>query len=443
MISKTIYDLYMDYSIHQWPILSSFLLILSFIVVPIRTQIEQEQLQLHSVHVLMRHGDRTPTHFYPNDPFQDVEKYWPEGLGELNDHGRLRIRFAGEYYRKIYDKFLQDTNGWPKQCLSSPAHRAQETANLFMESFLNNTKFSVEVHQDGKMLSTGVKCPLHDHVWLQQMNSKKVKEYLDSKRNYIDYLSEKTGQNYWLNESNTLRNMEFLTTTLEIERDEYHLSVPEWALNQTIIKQLDDMKRHAFWFDWQPIEIQKLRIGLLLNNITEHIRTMATNDNNDLDKNDQRFFLYSAHDVNQVILLQALELYDQIDRKPPSYSSAIVFEHYQTLSSMTKDTKHFIRIIYRQIFNKFIPPKELSKFYVSDRILTMNSCHDEFKNEKLCSFEEFDKITRPLRILNEQEWNAECFEMNHITDQIIANQWIIILTLIFTIMMTRYYFVIG
>ncbi|OTF72975.1 hypothetical protein BLA29_014701, partial [Euroglyphus maynei] len=90
-----------------------------------------------------------------------------------------------------------------------------------MESFLDDTTFSYEIYPDGKMLSTGEKCPYNDHVWLQQMNSKQVKDYLHSKRNYIDYLSTKAGKDYWSDGPNTLRNMEFLATTLEIERDEY------------------------------------------------------------------------------------------------------------------------------------------------------------------------------------------------------------------------------
>ena len=32
---------------------------------------------------LYRHGDRTPVRSYPKDPYKDLDKYWPQGPGQL------------------------------------------------------------------------------------------------------------------------------------------------------------------------------------------------------------------------------------------------------------------------------------------------------------------------------------------------------------------------
>ncbi|CAG7825207.1 unnamed protein product [Allacma fusca] len=38
---------------------------------------------LRLAQVVYRHGDRAPMYIYPTDPYTDVQKYWPNGLGQL------------------------------------------------------------------------------------------------------------------------------------------------------------------------------------------------------------------------------------------------------------------------------------------------------------------------------------------------------------------------
>nr|CAD7415497.1 unnamed protein product [Timema poppensis] len=44
--------------------------------------------------VFFRHGDRTPLETYPNDPYNAVDTYWPEGLGQLTEVAAVRQRLV-------------------------------------------------------------------------------------------------------------------------------------------------------------------------------------------------------------------------------------------------------------------------------------------------------------------------------------------------------------
>ena len=64
--------------------------------------------------ILHRHVDRTPVMFVKCDPYgQDLDKYWPSGMGQLMLKGKHRMYKLGEFFRKSYADFLNKTN--PKQ----------------------------------------------------------------------------------------------------------------------------------------------------------------------------------------------------------------------------------------------------------------------------------------------------------------------------------------
>lgn len=98
----------------------------------------RSSLELQSVYAVIRHGDRSPTDFYPNDPFKEAY-YWPEGIGALNGRGVRRLHEAGRIYRQEYGNFLSATNGWPKYAKSSTRERCVKSARIFLESFLSSS----------------------------------------------------------------------------------------------------------------------------------------------------------------------------------------------------------------------------------------------------------------------------------------------------------------
>ncbi|KAI2805931.1 hypothetical protein RDWZM_009417 [Blomia tropicalis] len=348
-----------------------------------------ESPQLEAVFVVIRHGDRTPTSFYPNDPFRN-ESFWPEGVGELNQAGIQRMSQAGLLYRKTYSQFLNETKGWPIYVKSSIRKRTIDSVELFLKSFLENDKVNVSemVKLDQKMLTTTYKCDKSNQAWLQFFSSKTVTDYINSKNEGIKYLEEKTGDKYLDQFPFILRNLEFLATTLEIERDEYHLNVPEWARNKSTIDLMSDLKKHAYLFDWQIPTVQRFRVGPLLGDITS-IMWQIIHENGFANK--QRFYLYSTHDVNQVVLLQSLGLYDQIGLWPTSYSSAIVFELYH------QKEQYYVRTLYREI--PLDSTLSDGHYVLRDTPLNITSCNDfswtfdsTQTSESLCSHKRFQTL---------------------------------------------------
>ena len=104
-----------------------------------------------------------------------------------------------------------------------------------------------------------------------------------------------------------LRPLEFLSTTLRVEGKENGLTLPNWTTPETLSK-LRDLELHAFYFDWKSPQIQRLRAGLILKELAENMvkrgDQIIKNETNTV----KRLYIYETHDVNQVVLMQALNV---------------------------------------------------------------------------------------------------------------------------------------
>lgn len=61
---------------------------------------------LVQVHLVFRHGDRTPISPYPKDPYKNYN--WPGGLGQLTNAGKRRHHELGAWLRSRYQGWLSE-----------------------------------------------------------------------------------------------------------------------------------------------------------------------------------------------------------------------------------------------------------------------------------------------------------------------------------------------
>nr|XP_027197413.1 prostatic acid phosphatase-like [Dermatophagoides pteronyssinus] len=350
-------------------------------------------LVLDSVFVVLRHGDRNPLHIYPNDKYN--KEYWNQhgGLGNMTNKGENRIRVAANNYRQQYEMLLNKSHELSNQIITSTSVRAIKTADIFMEVINETVKFE----RNDKMLSSSSVCKkakkIQDDLLLQ-----KATELMPNKT-FIDNLSKKTGEKYT---DDTLKNLRLLTDladTLKIERDQMKLNVSDWITDKETANILSELEKKSFAAMTNDQELQRLRAGLLLKNILDQMENNSS----------QRFFLYSTHDYNQIVLLQALNLYDQLDNNsvPPTYVSGVVLEVYRNESD--KQQNKSIRFIYRQFLDD-----ENGTIIKVDTQMVPELCQTELQfhdgtainTQKFCTWEQFSNEL--LKNLIPENWDKEC-----------------------------------
>ncbi|KAK0089282.1 hypothetical protein PV326_004534 [Microctonus aethiopoides] len=265
---------------------------------------KEHRNSLQQVAIIFRHGDRTPTETYPNDPYLNYT--WEDGWGSLTKRGMLQLYNLGAWLRNEYDSLIdkkfkssqvQIKSSYADRCImSAQALLAGLFPPIKKDKFINDLSWRPVPVQPiprnlDKLITVKYHCPKLDDAQKEAyMNeSKRSDKQLAS---YYKQLSFYTGKKI-----KTITDVEFLYNTLEIE-DNNNLQLPEWT-------------RQFYNETMREIAAKSLAI-FTSNKLQRRLR--------------------GAHDVTIVNVLRAMGFTNQLLK--PEYGAALIFELV-----VAKDTK--------------------------------------------------------------------------------------------------------
>ncbi|XP_014790422.1 prostatic acid phosphatase isoform X1 [Octopus bimaculoides] len=344
----------------------SILTILAIISTICPASTEQTSSTLRLVHVLYRHGDRSPISDYPND---NLTNAWPKGLGQLTKVGMQQQYELGKYLRKRYDGFL-NTSFNAEEILV----RSTDKDRTLMSAYSNLAGFfypssqdiwnpdilwqPIPVHtvprMDDNLLYMESNCPKYMKLYENFQKSKKFKELINDYKDVITLVSDKSGA------TGDIESVTSVYDNLFCKRA-HNFSLPSWASDDIMLKlkALEIIKMKNYFY---TPSMQLLKGGHLLWDIVENMNLKVTEP-----ETLRKFIMYSAHDSTMIALFMSLNLFNDI---LPPYASCLIIELHKS-----EENSYFVQIFYKNSTSAEPVP------------LTMSGC------EQKCLWNQFVRLT--------------------------------------------------
>lgn len=334
------------------------------------------QRKLVMVNAVYRHGDRSPTHIYPNDPYK--EDVWPQGMGMLTQKGMRQEYALGKFLKRRYVKGYKLLNSTfinrEIYIRSSDLDRCLMSAQTQLNGLYpprghqiwrDNLDWQpIGIHvvpkdEDYLLRPFEYNCPrffkLHDA-------DKKQPEYIKMSLKYkdmLEYVSENSGEEIDVSTAFKIRDP-------LISEKSHNLPLPDWVLKGTTYEDLGTVSDYGMGWNYNTIEKARLTGGALVGRM---IKNMKLYQMGSTEEPVRKVYLYSAHDTTVSAFLSALQVFDSVS---PDYSSAAILELFA--SSVKGQPKLEVRVIYRFGQNK-------------PRTLILPGC------ETFCPLDKFAKLT--------------------------------------------------
>ena len=287
---------------------------------------------LQLVHVLYRHGARSPVEDYPTDPNVGP---WPQGLGQLTNEGKQNQLELGRFLRSRYDGFLPalyhmnytriESTDVDRCLMSAQANLAGLyppqgddvwEASLAWQPIPVHT---VPVEDDLKLKTYQDSCDAYVQERDRVFASDEMAAIDTENAGLYSYLSENSGLDI-----HRLDRAGDLYDTLWIDAH-HNLTVPDWALEAPpgysspafpdLMKPLRDIQFALYGVT--PL-LRRLGGGPLLKDMLNNMQDSVTGD---LEPPSRKLFAYSGHDNNVACFLTTLEVGKNLKNLPSSLSS--------------------------------------------------------------------------------------------------------------------------
>ena len=189
--------------------LSSDIIVITLVTAVARCQaLDQDLAGLKQVHLLFRHGERTPIDPYPNDPYKNYP--WPGGLGQLTTEGMRRHHQLGQWLRSRYTGWLSDTYDMRDVVIrSTDVDRTLMSAQANLAGLFPPTGDQVwdtnipwqpiPVHtvpqSQDYLLSSHAKCPRFDKLQDDILQGEWMRSIYNENIDLFRYVSDNAGEN--------------------------------------------------------------------------------------------------------------------------------------------------------------------------------------------------------------------------------------------------------
>ncbi|TGZ74986.1 hypothetical protein CRM22_000626 [Opisthorchis felineus] len=279
--------------------------------------------QLQHLHILFRHGDRTPIHdmLHTSVPF---EKTWPLGPGQLTEQGIVQEFQLGQWIRQRYDGYIPSIyNGSELHMRSTDIDRTLMSAQAVAAGIYQNASSPLQdygipwrpipvhtVRQEADVLLSIAKCPCLDVLRKIQMNSDAAISFEQSHRSLFELIN-KNMETVKIDRFNLMSLVD-----LFICMRAHNMSLPGWCTEEVFQEMVEVGKFYWALAKVNSTRIIRLEIGVFLHTLVEHITyvtqgTLATQANNQTEHLAvQHTMAYSGHDTDMVPFLAAMGVYD-------------------------------------------------------------------------------------------------------------------------------------
>ncbi|XP_045910274.1 lysosomal acid phosphatase-like [Micropterus dolomieu] len=341
--------------------------------------------ELVYVTVLFRHGDRSPVKPVPTDPHQESD--WPQGFGQLSQEGMRQHFELGQYLRKRYKGFLNDTykrqeilvrsTDVDRTLMSAEANLAGLYPPTDQQVFHPNLKWQpIPVHtvpqSEERLLSFPLgNCPRYKQLKTETEHTPEFINVTTKYKDIIELMRNKTGRN----DINVTSAWEVYDTLFCESR--HNMSAPPWVTPDVMekLRELNDFGLQFLFGFYKQQEKSRLQGGVLLGEIVTNLTKMAVPD----PKSSLKMMMLSAHDTALAALQASLNVFNE---KQPPYASCQILE------------------LYRHDNGSF----SVSMFYRNDT--TVEPYPQQLPGCSLdCPLDEFVRITKHSI---SEDWNKEC-----------------------------------
>jgi len=363
------------------------LLLICSLIIP-SNSLDQTLKGLKLVHLLYRHGDRTPINPYPTDPYKDLSN-WPIGFGQLTTRGVMMQYEMGQWIRERYEGFLSgEYNEEEIVVRSTDVDRTIMSAQANLAGLFPPSGYwkwnpalpwqpvpvhTVPQHEDD-LLSSHADCPRFDELQKEIATGQFMRDIFVKNRDLFEYISTHAGENI-----TDIVRLDYIYDTLLIENI-YNKTLPDWTKRvfpdgtlewKGKFKELRDL---SFTVDTLNHELKRLKGGPFVKEMIQHFDMLAEST---LKPANRKIFMYSGHDTTVAPVLHTLGVFNMI---APPYASMILVE-------LLDRSGLVVRVSYRNDSSH------------EPYVLTIPGC------QQLCPLAQFKDLTADII---PADWRKEC-----------------------------------